>query len=269
MFADQGVVHPTPPFPPSPYVFFVLLLSLPCRESWPWFALRPRTYLPLYWTKKSVLKLRVWCLQIIWLLYYCDVERDCPQAGGDEPERDWATSHDSVHDVLVNNRSNAMLVFIIFSTEEYLVSFICCCFAKVLPSHFTVQGCSICTCPFRVLVRWRVCMALDFNITIVQAYAPTSDYDDNEKEEFSDQLQNVIDQTPKKDVLVVQGDWNAKVGRNACGNWQGNCGPFCNEGGLRLLEFAIFNNRVLANTFCHHKASRGWTWHSPSGQHHN
>ena len=138
-----------------------------------------------------------------------------------------------------------MFVFILFSTEENLVSFLCCCFAKVLPSHFTVQGCSICTCPFRVVVRWRVCMALDFNITIVQAYAPTSDYDDNEKEEFSDQLQNVIDQTPKKDVLVVQGDWNAKVGTDACGNWQGICGPFCNddtnERRLRHLEFATNN----------------------------
>ena len=48
-----------------------------------------------------------------------------------------------------------------------------------------------------------------FNITIVQAYALT-DYDDNEIEEFYDQLQNVIDQPLKKDILVVQGDWNAK-----------------------------------------------------------
>ena len=57
-----------------------------------------------------------------------------------------------------------------------------------------------------------------FNITIVQVFAPTSDYDDNEIEEFYNQLQNVIDQTPKKDILVVQGDWTAKVGRDACGN---------------------------------------------------
>ncbi|WP_419610725.1 hypothetical protein, partial [Thiolapillus sp.] len=51
------------------------------------------------------------------------------------------------------------------------------------------------------------------------------------------------------------------------------CGPFCNddtnERGLRLLEFATFNDLVLANTFGHHKASRGWTWHSQNGQHHN
>ena len=67
--------------------------------------------------------------------------------------------------------------------------------------------------------------AVPFNNTIVKMYAPTSDYDDNEIEEFYDQLQNVIDQlqniidqTPKKDILVVQGDWIAKVGRNACGN---------------------------------------------------
>ena len=111
--------------------------------------------------------------------------------------------------------------------------------------------------------------AVPFNITIVQTYAPTSDYDDNKILEFKDQLQNVIDQTPKKDILVVQGDWKAKVGRDACGNWQDICGPFCNddtnERGLRLLEFATFNDLALANIFGHHKASRRWTWHSPNG----
>ena len=90
-----------------------------------------------------------------------------------------------------------------------------------------------------------------------------SDYDDNEEEEFYDHLRNVIDQTLKKDILVVQEDWNAKVGKNACENWQGICGPFCNEDanerGLRLLEFATFNDLVLANTFGYHKASRLWT----------
>ena len=104
-------------------------------------------------------------------------------------------------------------------------------------------------------------------------HALKSEYDDNETEEFYDQLQNVIDQTPKKDILVVQGDWNAKVGKDAKEYWQGNCGPFCNdettETGLRLLKFATFNDLVLVNTFGHHKAFRRWTWHSPNGQHHN
>ena len=58
----------------------------------------------------------------------------------------------------------------------------------------------------------------------------------------------------------VQGDWNAKVGMDACGNWQGVCGPFCNDDAnerrLRLLEFATLNDLVLASTFDHRKAPR-------------
>ena len=56
-------------------------------------------------------------------------------------------------------------------------------------------------------------------------------------------------------------------------NGKGICGSFCNddtnERGLRLPEFATFNDLVLANTFGHHKASRRWTCHNPYGQHHN
>ena len=63
-----------------------------------------------------------------------------------------------------------------------------------------------------------------FHITIVQVYDPTSGYGDNETAEFHEQLQNVFNQTPKKDIPVVQGDWNVKVGKEACGNWQGICG---------------------------------------------
>ena len=75
-----------------------------------------------------------------------------------------------------------------------------------------------------------ICLrAVPLNITIVQVYAPTSDYDENEIEQFYGQLKNVIDQTPKKDILVVQGDWNAKVGKDVCENWQGICGPFCSD----------------------------------------
>ena len=51
------------------------------------------------------------------------------------------------------------------------------------------------------------------------------------------------------------------------------CGPYCNvesnERGLRLLEYATFNNLVLTNTFGSYKLSRRWTWHSPDGKHHN
>ena len=65
----------------------------------------------------------------------------------------------------------------------------------------TVMGCRPVSSRF-ITIRLR---AVPFNITVVQAYVQTSDYDGNEIEEFYDQLQNVIDQTPKKDILVVQG----------------------------------------------------------------
>ena len=66
----------------------------------------------------------------------------------------------------------------------------------------TVMGCRPVSSRL-ITIRLR---AVPFNITTVQVYAPTSDYDDNKIEEFHDQLQNVIDQTPMKDILVVQGD---------------------------------------------------------------
>ena len=62
-----------------------------------------------------------------------------------------------------------------------------------------------------ITIRLRV---VPSNITTVQVYAPTPDYGDNEIEKFYDQLHNVIDQTPKKDILFVQGGLNAKVGKD-------------------------------------------------------
>ena len=55
-----------------------------------------------------------------------------------------------------------------------------------------------------------------FNITIIQVYAPTSGHNDTEVDQ---QLQEAIDLTPKKDILVVQEDWNAKVGEDAQADW--------------------------------------------------
>ncbi|KAJ8351016.1 hypothetical protein AAFF_G00162180 [Aldrovandia affinis] len=62
-------------------------------------------------------------------------------------------------------------------------------------------------------------------------------------------------------------------GEDAYPNWKDTCGPYSNsktnDRGLRLLEFARYNNLMLANTLGLHKASRRWTWHSPNGEHHN
>ena len=111
--------------------------------------------------------------------------------------------------------------------------------------------------------------AAPFNITVVQVYAPTSDYEDEVVEELYEDLQRIIDNTAKSDVLILQGDWNAKVGKEEHRDWPGVCGRVgnttTNERGLRLLEFASSNNLKLANTFGIHKPSRNWTWHSPSG----
>ena len=63
-----------------------------------------------------------------------------------------------------------------------------------------------------IIIRLR---AAPFNITIIQVYAPISGNDDSEVDYFYQQLQETIDQTPTKDILVVQGDWNAKVGKDA------------------------------------------------------
>ena len=57
--------------------------------------------------------------------------------------------------------------------------------------------------------------ASSFNITIVQVYAPTTSYGDNKVETFYDQLQEILDETPKKDILIVQGDLEGK-------NWKGS-----------------------------------------------
>ena len=57
--------------------------------------------------------------------------------------------------------------------------------------------------------------ASPFNITFIQVYAPTSSYDDSDVEEFYRELQSLVDQTQKQDILVVQGGWNAKVREDA------------------------------------------------------
>ncbi|XP_076452247.1 uncharacterized protein LOC143287892 [Babylonia areolata] len=62
------------------------------------------------------------------------------------------------------------------------------------------------------------------NLTIIQVYAPTTDHDDEETEEFYEQIDSIIATVPKKDMLIVQGDWNAKVGPDAYQNWAGTTG---------------------------------------------
>jgi len=111
------------------------------------------------------------------------------------------------------------------------------------------------------------------NMTVINAYAPTTDHSDEEIEEFYEQLDNTIAEVPKKDILVITGDWNAKVGPDSYNNWKGTVGRFglgdTNDRGLRLLEFAKKHRLTLANTLHPQKPSRKATWHHPSGNYHN
>ena len=120
----------------------------------------------------------------------------------------------------------------------------------------TVMGC----CPVSsrlITIRRR---AVPFNITIVQAYTPTSDYNDNEIEEFYDQLQNVIDQTPKKDIFLL-----CKM--TECKSGQGYLWKLASHL-WTLLQLWRKWERTQTSGVCN-KASRRWIWHSPNGQHHS
>src|SRR5574340_121353 len=88
-----------------------------------------------------------------------------------------------------------------------------------------------------------------FNITVIQVYAPTSNAEEAEVEWFYEDLQDLLELTPKKDVFFIIGDWNAKVGSQETPRVTGKFGlGVQNEAGQRLIEFCQENALVIANT---------------------
>ena len=88
-----------------------------------------------------------------------------------------------------------------------------------------------------------------FNITVIQVYAPTSIAEEAEVERFYEDLQDLLELTPKKYVLFIIGDWNAKVGSQETPGVTGKSGlGMQNEAGQRLIEFCQENALVIANT---------------------
>ena len=78
-----------------------------------------------------------------------------------------------------------------------------------------------------------------FNITVIQVYAPASNTEEAEVERFYEDLQDLLELTPKKDVLFILGDWNAKVGSQETPGVTGKFGlGMWNEAGQRLIDFA-------------------------------
>ena len=109
-----------------------------------------------------------------------------------------------------------------------------------------------------------------FNIKVIQVYAPTSNAEEAEVEWFYEDLQDLLEQTPKKDVLFIIGDWNAKVGSQETPEVTGKFGlGIQNEAVQRLVEFCQENALVIANTLFQQHKRRLYTSTLPDGQHRN
>ena len=92
-----------------------------------------------------------------------------------------------------------------------------------------------------------------FNITVTQVYASTSNAEEAEVEQFYENLQDLLELTPIKDVLFIIGDWNAKVGSQEIPGVKGKFGLVVqNKAGQRLTEFCQENVLLIANTQFQH-----------------
>ena len=97
---------------------------------------------------------------------------------------------------------------------------------------------------------------------------PTINAEKAEVEQFYEDLQNLLELTPKKDVLFIIRDWNAKVGSQESPRVTGKFGlGVQNEAGQRLIGFSQENALVVANTLFQQQKRRLYTWTSPDGQH--
>ena len=104
-----------------------------------------------------------------------------------------------------------------------------------------------------------------FNITVIQVDAPTSNAEEAEVEQFYEDLQDLLELSPQKDVLFITGDWNTKVGSQETPGVTGKFGlEVQNE-----AEFCQENALVIANTLFQQHKRRLYAWTSPDGQHRN
>ena len=88
-----------------------------------------------------------------------------------------------------------------------------------------------------------------FDIMVIQVYAPTTNAEKAEVEQFYEDLQDLLELTPKKDVFFIIWDWNAKVGSQEIPGVTGKFGlRVQNEGGQKLTEFCQENALVIPNT---------------------
>ena len=106
-----------------------------------------------------------------------------------------------------------------------------------------------------------------FNITEIQVYVLTSNAEETEVERFYEDLQDLLELTPKQDILFIIGDCNAKVRSQETPGLTGKFGlGIWNDAGQRLIEFCQGNALVIANTLFQQHKRRLYTWTSPDGQ---
>ena len=109
-----------------------------------------------------------------------------------------------------------------------------------------------------------------FNITVIQVYAPTSNAEEAEVGQFYEDLQDLLELTPLKNVLFIIDDWNENVGSQEIPGVTGKFGlGVQNEAGQRLTEFCQENTVVIANTLLQQHRRRLYTWTSTDGQYRN
>ena len=107
-----------------------------------------------------------------------------------------------------------------------------------------------------------------FNMTVIQVYAPNSNAEEAEHEQFYEDLQDLLELTPPKDVLFIVGDWKAKVGSQETTQVTGKFAlRVQNEAGQRRIEFCQENVLVIANTLIQQDKRKLYTWTSPDGRH--
>ena len=102
---------------------------------------------------------------------------------------------------------------------------------------------------------------------VIQVYALTSNAEEAEGEQFYEDLQDVLELTPPKNVLFIIGNWNAKVGSQETSGVTGKFGlGVQNETRQRLIEFCQEKSMVIANTLFQQHKRRLYTWTPPNGQ---
>ena len=109
-----------------------------------------------------------------------------------------------------------------------------------------------------------------FNITVIQVYPPATNTEEAEVEKFYETLQDLLELTSKKDVLLIIGDWNAKVWNQEIPGVKGKFGlGVKNEAGQMLPEFSQENALFIANTLFQQHKLWLYSWTSPDGQYQN